>query len=237
MEVNKNIQAVILSVFLIIGVLINASYAAKEQVNVEEFKILSLVFCSEQPTNFKEYKEQPNATYNPTDTVWIYGDTNHITLNENSNGTKEMWMAINLRVRAPDGRIFDEGEYFNQHINVPAETDPEKFWFDVLVGPPTRFEEGKYSVELEVTDKLAEKTAKASSIFTISTTAPSPMPLTITPTPIVTPTPKPTPSPTITATETPTPEEGVPGFETVSAIAGLLAGTYLFRLRGKQSDH
>ncbi|MCD6202844.1 MAG: PGF-CTERM sorting domain-containing protein [Methanophagales archaeon] len=52
----------------------------------------------------------------------------------------------------------------------------------------------------------------------------------ITPTPLTpvpqTPTPTSTPSPTTTATESPTP---VPGFEVVSAIAGLLAVAYLLR--------
>jgi len=50
--------------------------------------------------------------------------------------------------------------------------------------------------------------------------------------PVVMPTPTPSPSPTPTIAPTPTPEEGVPGFEVVFAIAGLLAVAYLFRRRG-----
>ena len=54
--------------------------------------------------------------------------------------------------------------------------------------------------------------------------------------PVVMPTPSPSPSPsptpTIAPTPTPTPEEGVPGFEAVFAIAGLLAVAYLLRRRG-----
>jgi PGF-CTERM protein len=42
------------------------------------------------------------------------------------------------------------------------------------------------------------------------------------PAPVTTPSPSPSPSP----------EEGVPGFEAVSAIAGLLAVVYLLRRRG-----
>jgi PGF-CTERM protein len=45
------------------------------------------------------------------------------------------------------------------------------------------------------------------------------------PAPVTTPSPSPSPSPS------PTPEEGVPGFEAVSAIAGLLAVAYLLRRR------
>ena len=47
------------------------------------------------------------------------------------------------------------------------------------------------------------------------------------------PTPKPTPTvtPTCTPSPTPTPEEGVPGFEAVFAIVGLLAVGYLLRRR------
>ena len=56
-------------------------------------------------------------------------------------------------------------------------------------------------------------------------------------TPVVTPAPTPTvtasPTPIVTPTlaPTPTPEEGVPGFEAVFAIAGLLAVAYLLRRR------
>ena len=47
------------------------------------------------------------------------------------------------------------------------------------------------------------------------------------------PTPEPTPTttPTSTPSPTPTPEEGVPGFEAVFAIAGLLAVAYLLKRR------
>jgi len=49
--------------------------------------------------------------------------------------------------------------------------------------------------------------------------------------PTPTPTPSPTPTPTLTPSPTPTPEEGVPGFEAVFAIAGLLTVAYLLRRR------
>lgn len=71
----------------------------------------------------------------------------------------------------------------------------------------------------------------------------TPTPIQLTPTPATpspaltpihspTPTPRLTPAPTVTPTEFPTPEEkGIPGFEAVSAIVGLLAVAYLFRRR------
>lgn len=55
---------------------------------------------------------------------------------------------------------------------------------------------------------------------------------TLTPTSSPTPTPMPTPSPTATATKIPIPvEKGIPGFEAIFAIAGILAVTYLLRRR------
>jgi len=52
------------------------------------------------------------------------------------------------------------------------------------------------------------------------------------PTPTPSPSPSPSSTPTVAPTPTPTPKEGVPGFEAVFAIAGLLAVAYLLRRRG-----
>ena len=59
-----------------------------------------------------------------------------------------------------------------------------------------------------------------------------PTPISITPTPTPTSSPTLTPTPTLTPPEIPTGEEkGIPGFEAVFAIAGLLGVVYIFRRR------
>jgi PGF-CTERM protein len=74
--------------------------------------------------------------------------------------------------------------------------------------------------------------------ISVTPTPTQPIPTPATPSPTLTPihsptsTPSLTPTPTVTPTEFPTTEEkGVPGFEAVSAIVGLLAVVYLLRRR------
>jgi len=104
--------------------------------------------------------------------------------------------------------------------------DAERGWIyeaEVVIHEPSRYFYAFSATDgiHEVFQAVGEPTVKRFiEVTPMSTPTPSPSP---TPTPTLTPTSIPSP--------TPTPEEGVPGFEAIFAIAGLLAVAYLLRRR------
>jgi PGF-CTERM protein len=91
---------------------------------------------------------------------------------------------------------------------------------------------GDIELPIQNSEEPIIPTPKIQPSGTPTSTPPISTPLpTVTPVPI-SPTPMPTPSPTATATKIPIPvEKGVPGFEAIFTIAGILAVTYLLRRR------
>jgi len=139
----------------------------EEESKNDDFSITNVVFCSEEPTGHHEYEEQPSATYNPGDTVWIYMDVNNIHYNPNPDETNEIWITENLTILDSQGEILLNGEIINDHRNFPEEDDPEKLFLKNDISIPTDFDTGHYTVQIVVKDKLAGTTTSASSTFRI----------------------------------------------------------------------
>ena len=149
-------------------VLVTFSIGCVEEESTNgDFSISNVVFCSEEPTGYHGYKEQPSAIYNPGDTVWIYMDINNIHYNVNSDDTSEVWITENLTILDSQGEILLNGEIINDHRNFPEEEDPEKLFLKNDISIPTDFDPGHYTVQIVVKDKLAGVTASASSTFRI----------------------------------------------------------------------
>lgn len=154
-------------IVMLVSVAIFAGCIEREP-SVEELRISNIVFCSEEPEGYMNYTEQPEATYKPGDTVWIYMNFKGVKYNPNLDGTKEMWITEHLTLKAPNGDILLSKEVINEHKNFPEELDPNKLFFANRVTTTPQLVEGKYIVEMVATDKLADKTATASSSFTLS---------------------------------------------------------------------
>ena len=140
----------------------------EEESKNGDLSVTNVVFCSEEPTGYHEYKEQPGATYNPGVTVWIYMDVNNIHYNPNSDGSNEVWITENLTILNSDGEILLNGEIINDHRNFPEEEDVEKMYLKNDITIPADFDPGYYTVQIMVKDKLAGVTASASSTFQIA---------------------------------------------------------------------
>ena len=140
----------------------------EEESSNDDLSVTNVVFCSEEPTGYHEYEEQPGATYNPGDTVWIYMDVNNIHYNPNSDGSNEVWITENLTILDSQGEILLNGEIINDHRNFPEEEDVEKMFLKNDITIPTDFDPGHYTVQIVVKDKLAGVTASASSTFRIA---------------------------------------------------------------------
>ena len=119
----------------------------------KEFSISNLVFCSEESKSYMDYVEQPGATYKPGDTVWIYMNLEGIKLNPNPDGTKEMWIRAYITLKAPNGDILLNEEAHEEHRDVQA--NQNEMCLDAYINTTPQLTEGKYTVEIIVTDKLS----------------------------------------------------------------------------------
>ncbi len=150
-------------------VLVTFSIGCVEEESTNgDLSVTNLVFCSEQPTDYREYKEQPDATYNPGDMVWIYMNINNNHYNPNNDGTNEIWITENLTLLNSQGEILiPSQEFLNEHQNYPEDLNPEHLWIYNNIPTSTDIDPGYYTVQIVVTDKLAGATATASSTFRI----------------------------------------------------------------------
>ena len=147
----------------LIGILPRRS--KREKPGEKELAISNIVFCSEEPGGYMKYTEQPDATYAPSDMVWIYMNVRGASYRPNPDGSKEIWVTEHLTVKAPDGEVVVSKEVINEHKNLPNGLDPEKLYFANFVELPSKPAEGKYLVEITAKDKISGKTARASSSF------------------------------------------------------------------------
>src|SRR3989304_6258903 len=103
-----------------------ALFVGCSQNTVEELRLSNIVFSSEEPAAYMDYKEQPSATYKLGDTVWIYVNLKGQKYNSNSDGTTEMWFAETLTVKTSAGEVLLSQEVLNEHKNFSKELDPNK---------------------------------------------------------------------------------------------------------------
>ncbi len=132
-----------------------------------KLELSNIVFCSTRPKGHMEYKEQPKAIYKAGQTVWIYMNLEGISHNLNSNGTKEVWIKLHLRLKAPNGDVLLDQELYNEHKNYQKKFNPDEMFFKVNLNTVRGMTEGRYTVELELKDNLAGQIASESSIFTL----------------------------------------------------------------------
>jgi len=138
-----------------------------EKTSTGNLELTNIVFCSNKPRGYMDYKEQPGPIYKPGKTVWIYMNLDGVTHNPNPNGTKEVWIKLHLRVKAPDGDVLLDQELYNEHKNFQKKFNTDEMFLKVNLNTVRGMAEGRYTVELDLKDNLAGKIASASSIFTL----------------------------------------------------------------------
>ena len=138
-----------------------------EKTPAGKLAIVNIVFCSENPQGYMRYKEQPAATYKPGKTVWVYMNLDGLSHNPNPDGTKEVWIKLHLRVKAPDGDILLDQDLYNEHKNYQKKYNLDEMFFRLNLNTVSGMAEGRYTVDLDLTDNLAGKQSSESSIFTL----------------------------------------------------------------------
>ena len=132
----------------------------------KEFSISNLVFCSEESKSYMVYAEQPGATYKPGDTVWIYMNLEGIKLNPNPDGTSDMYIRTYITLKAPNGDILLNEEASGVHKAVYMKQN--ETFLDAYINTTPQMTEGKYTVEIIVTDIIGNRTARASDCFILN---------------------------------------------------------------------
>jgi len=130
-----------------------------------ELGISNIVFCSERPEGYMDYEEQPNATFEPGDVVWIYFNLDGVKYNLNQDNSKEVWVKLHLTLKSPEGAVLLDEDLYNEHKNFEEEYNVEELFLRVNINTTEELAEGKYIAESTLRDELADKETTASSSF------------------------------------------------------------------------
>jgi hypothetical protein len=124
------------------------------------------VLCAEQPTGYEEYTKQPEGTYEPGDVVWVYFEPTTVGTESAGEGEIEFEYDFTIDVTDPDGENLGTVED-TAGRTVAESADLSTVFLMASYSPPTEFEAGTHTLELEVTDTIAETTATESLEFDV----------------------------------------------------------------------
>lgn len=138
---------------------------APEESVSGELGLSNIVFCSERPKGYMDYEEQPDATFEPGDVVWIYFNLDGLKYNLNQDNTKEVWLKLHLTLKSPEGVVLLDEDLYNEHKNFEEKYNVDELFLRVNINTTKELAEGKYIAEATLRDELADKEAPASSSF------------------------------------------------------------------------
>lgn len=124
------------------------------------------VLCSEKPTGYREYTEQPNGTYDPGDVIWVYFEPSKTGTESAGDGEIKFNYDFTISVTDPDGENLGTIED-SAGRTVPEGADLSNVFLFASYSPPTEFVAGTHTLELEVTDTIANNTATESIEFEV----------------------------------------------------------------------
>jgi uncharacterized protein YfaS (alpha-2-macroglobulin family) len=127
-----------------------------------EFGASNLTFCAEQPADFDDYTAQPDAVYEPHETVWVYFEINGATA-ELEGESHVVDITQELRITNPDGDVVVE----DTHEFDDAVDDIDRYAGWNRVRLPGDALPGVYEVAFDLTDTLSGATATGSGTFTL----------------------------------------------------------------------
>lgn len=132
----------------------------------ESLEIENVHFASEQPTGYREYTEQPDATYRPDDVVWVYFEPSTVGTKPAGEGEVKFSYDVEWTVYAPDGEAL---ETLSDQIErtVPDSADLSQVFLMVNFSPSLEFEPGTHQLDLEVRDRFADTSASTTLEFDV----------------------------------------------------------------------
>ncbi len=128
--------------------------------------IENTVLCTEQPTGYREYTEQPEGTYDPGDVVWVYFEPSSVGTESAGEGELRFEYDLIWTVTTPDG---EELETMTESVSrtFSESTDFSTVFLVVNFSPAMEFDGGTYTMDIEATDTIAGNTATETVEFTV----------------------------------------------------------------------
>lgn len=122
------------------------------------------VLCTERPTGYREYAEQPEDTYEPDDVVWLYFEPSTTGTESAGEGEIRFEYDFTINVTGPSGESLGTVED-TASKTIPEGSDLSTVFLSASFSPPTEFEAGTHALEVEVTDTIAGNTAATTVEF------------------------------------------------------------------------
>ena len=132
---------------------------------LEGLNVTDIVFCS-YVRGDQDYDEQPDATYDSGDTVWMYYETSNFDA-QKQDGTYDVWLKYSLKVFDSDNNIVYEdlnwGEFHESGTTVPG-----VIWSSGSLGT-LNYQKDQYKVEMTVKDMISGDSKTVTGYFKIAT--------------------------------------------------------------------
>ncbi|KXA91055.1 hypothetical protein AKJ57_02585 [candidate division MSBL1 archaeon SCGC-AAA259A05] len=111
---------------MLLSQMVTLCFLALKDLGARNLDYPTLYFCSEEPTGYMNYTEQPDNTYSQGDTIWTYFNLNNQEYNLHSDGSFEVRVTRDLTVKTPDEGSMSVSLIFRE--NCPAHRNPEKVY-------------------------------------------------------------------------------------------------------------
>lgn len=124
-----------------------------------------LAFCADEPEGYDQFERQPDATYPPDATVWIYLEVDGVGTQETEEGV-HIDLRENVLVTDADGAtIIDDTLRYDQTFE-PG-TDLDTFFVTNKVTLPSNPATGEYEFTAEFVDEIGDAETRATGTFTV----------------------------------------------------------------------
>lgn len=141
--------------------------APPKQVSADgQFGVSNGAFCREEPTGYRQYVEQPDATYLTGRTVWYYFEIDGVTASRTDTGSYETSLSQAFTVTGPDGTTVLDEDY-ESGVEVDEQSSLEEYYFTNYVQLPSDATPGTYEVAFELTDDVTGESVSHAATFTV----------------------------------------------------------------------
>ncbi|WEL17289.1 hypothetical protein SVXHr_1115 [Halorhabdus sp. SVX81] len=123
-------------------------------------------FCTEQPTGYRQYTEQPGQTYTPDDVVWVYFEPSTVGTEPAGEGERRFAYELNWTIYTPDGDALDTITRTVERTVVES-ADFSEVFLVLNFSPSMAFEPGSHRVEINVRDTIAGNEASETATFDV----------------------------------------------------------------------
>ena len=125
-----------------------------------------IIFCSYIKGD-RDYDEQPDATYDSGDTVWMYYETSNFDT-QKQDGTYEVWLKYSLKVYDSDNNtVYEDLDWNEIHKNYTTVPGYEYYWSVDNLGT-LNYQKDQYKVEITVKDMISGESQTVTGDFKIA---------------------------------------------------------------------